>query len=139
MMDKDVKGKAKDISKDAVANDKVRTMDYHKLEIKTLEERLKTRIMGDESGHGRNFGLTEDEAAQILHSYGPNALKEKRGTPWYVKLLKEMTGPFALMIWVSSLLCLIAYLIDTNDPSNLYLSIVLALVVLITSIFSYSQ
>ena len=56
-----------------------------------------------------------------------------------MRLLKEMTGPFALMLWASSVLCLIAYLINTDDPSNLYLSIVLALVVFITSLFSFSQ
>jgi sodium/potassium-transporting ATPase subunit alpha len=73
-----------------------------------------------------------------FHKFGPNELKGKSGTPWYVKLIKEMTGPFALMLWASSILCLIAWFFGMSDPSNLYLSIVLALVVLITSLFSFS-
>lgn len=73
----------------------------------------------------------------ILEKVGPNSLKEKKRTPWYVKLIKEMTGAFALMLWVSSALCMIAYVIDTSDPSNLYLSIALAIVVSVSSLFSF--
>ena len=73
----------------------------------------------------------------MMGRYGPNTLKEKKGTPWYVKLIKEMTGPFAMMLWVSSILCLIAYIINQSDPANLYLAIILALVVFILSSFSF--
>ena len=105
--------------------------------VEELETEFNTKISGDDNGVGKFFGLTHDQAEAVLQRHGPNSLKEKKGVPWYVKLIKEMTGPFALMLWASSVLCLIAYLINTTDPSNLYLSIVLALVVFITSLFSF--
>jgi len=55
--------------------------------------------------------------------------------------LKELTGFFSLLLWFGSVLCFIGYAIqeDKEDPSNLYLGWVLAIVVLITGIFSYQQ
>lgn len=139
MMDKKSGGKKKDVAKDAVQNDKVRSMRYHQMTVEQLEQEFNTVITGDEGGRGKHFGLTPEQAEMVLQKHGPNCLKEKKGTPWYVKLIKELTGPFALMLWFSSILCLIAFLINTADYSNLYLSIILALVVLITSLFSFSQ
>ena len=56
-----------------------------------------------------------------------------------MRLLKEMTGPFSLLLWLGSALCFLGYVLDTEDMSNLYLGIVLAIVVLITGFFSYFQ
>lgn len=55
--------------------------------------------------------------------------------------MKELTGFFSLLLWFGSVLCFIGYAIqeDKEDPSNLYLGWVLAIVVLITGIFSYQQ
>lgn len=50
-----------------------------------------------------------------------------------------MTGLFNYLLWAGSLLCFISYGVDQEDKANLYLGIVLALVVVITAIFSYSQ
>ncbi len=72
---------------------------------------------------------------------GPNALTEKQGLPWYLKFLLSMTGLFNYLLWAGSILCFISYGIqpDKRDKSNLYLGIVLALVVIVTAIFSYYQ
>ena len=59
--------------------------------------------------------------------------------PWYLAFLKELTGFFSLLLWFGSILWFIGYGLDTSDPSNLYLGIVLAAVVLITGCFSYYQ
>lgn len=59
--------------------------------------------------------------------------------PWYLAFLKELTGFFSLLLWFGSILCFIGYGLDSTDPSNLYLGIVLSAVVLITGCFSYYQ
>jgi sodium/potassium-transporting ATPase subunit alpha len=55
--------------------------------------------------------------------------------------LKELTGFFSLLLWAGSFLCFIGFGIqdDKEDLSNLYLGIVLAVVTLLTGIFSYMQ
>ena len=86
-------------------------------------------------------GLTEVAASQLLKDKGLNQLTEKNKTPAYILFLKEQTGFFSLLLWFGSILCFIAFGIqeDSNDQSNLYLGIVLAVVVFITGCFSYSQ
>ena len=70
---------------------------------------------------------------------GRNTLSEKRGVPWYVKLLKEFTGPLALLLWIAAFLCLIGFFLDMSDFSNLYLAIAIALCVIVIGLFSYFQ
>lgn len=48
-----------------------------------------------------------------------------------------MTSKFSLMLWAGSILCFVAYGLDSSDPSNLYLGIVLAIVVFITGVVTY--
>jgi hypothetical protein len=49
-------------------------------------------------------------------------------------------GLFNLLLWVGSAMCFIAYAIDPHkDVTNLYLGIVLAIVVILTSIFAWFQ
>jgi hypothetical protein len=62
-------------------------------------------------------------------------------TPWYILLLKEMTGFFSILLEVGGILCFIGFAIqeDKEDRSNLYTGLVLLLVTLITGCFSYAQ
>ena len=123
-------GKNKDFASKALENDKVRDMKYHIVPLDELEELLDTKIKDQ-------YGLTESQAAERLEKNGPNALSEKKGTPWYIRLLKEMTGPFSLLLWAGAILCLIGFFMDMSDQSNLYLGIVLMIVVIVTGLFSY--
>ena len=84
-------------------------------------------------------GMTNDKANKRLQDEGPNQLTEKKGLPWYCVLLKEMTGFFSLLLWFGSILCFIGYGINSSDPSNLYLGIVLAGVTLVTGFFTFYQ
>ena len=43
------------------------------------------------------------------------------------------------MLWAGSALCFLAFILDESDPSNLYLGVVLAGVVMISGFFSYFQ
>jgi len=73
---------------------------------------------------------------------GTNVLTEKDALPWYVVFIKEMTGFFSLLLWFGSALCFLGYGIQedkSEDQSNLYLGIVLALVTFVTGVFSYMQ
>lgn len=84
-------------------------------------------------------GLTQDQVSRKLESIGENTLTEKKSLPWYCLFLKELTGFFSLLLWFGSVLCFIGYGVAPSDPSNLYLGIVLAFVVIITACFSYYQ
>lgn len=61
--------------------------------------------------------------------------------PWYCLFFHELTGFFSLLLWFGSFLCFIGFGIqeDKEDKANLYLGIVLAVVTLLTGIFSYMQ
>lgn len=74
-----------------------------------------------------------------LEQVGENSLTEKKSMPWYLAFVKEMSGFFSLLLWFGAILCFIGYGLDSSDPSNLYLGIVLAVVVFITGCFSYYQ
>jgi sodium/potassium-transporting ATPase subunit alpha len=52
-----------------------------------------------------NNGLTSQEARSRLAHYGPNVLKRSRGTPWYLKLLRNLFSFFAILLWIAALLC----------------------------------
>ena len=111
----------------------------HMISIEALAEKLDTKIK--EPGFADFYGLTEQEAARRLQADGPNQLTEKKGLPWYIRFLLCMTGLFNYLLWAGSILCFISYGVqeDKRDKSNLYLGIVLAIVVIATAIFSYSQ
>ena len=82
-------------------------------------------------------GLTTAKADELFKQLGENALTEKASTPWYVMLIKEFTGFFALLLWGGCILCFIGYGIDQESPDNLFLGCVLCFVVIVTGLFSY--
>jgi sodium/potassium-transporting ATPase subunit alpha len=57
----------------------------------------------------------------------------------WVKLFKEMTNGFALMLWASAILCFIAYGLTPDDPSNIYLAVVILIVIGITCGITFQQ
>jgi sodium/potassium-transporting ATPase subunit alpha len=67
----------------------------------------------------------------------------KLTTEW-LKFVRQFFGGFSLLLWAGSILCLITHAVQTkfvehSKDDNLYLGIVLAVVVIITSLFSYYQ
>ncbi|KAJ6224317.1 hypothetical protein RDWZM_002862 [Blomia tropicalis] len=110
-------------------------IDDHKIPLQTLCAQL---------GTDPEAGLTKQQAAEILHRDGPNALSPPKRTPEWVKFSRNLFGGFAMLLWVGAFLCFLAYSIqatsfDDVQADNLYLGIVLATVVIVTGIFSYYQ
>ncbi|KAL4479698.1 hypothetical protein ABPG73_017919 [Tetrahymena malaccensis] len=84
-------------------------------------------------------GLASDQAIKLLQENGENKLTEKEKTPWWVLLLKELTNGFAIMLWLGGILCFITYALNSSDPSNLYLGIVIIIVISITAVITFQQ
>jgi len=105
-------------------------MDEHKIPQEELISRLRTDI---------KKGLTESEVRDRLVRYGPNALTPPPTEPEWKKLLNQFLGWFSILLEVGSALSFIGYILDPNTPENMYIGVVLAAVVIITSVFSYYQ
>jgi len=56
--------------------------------------------------------LTHAEAEKRNKEFGDNTLSERKKDPWYVNLFHELTSFFALLLWLGSVLCFIAYGLD---------------------------
>ena len=103
------------------SSEKFREMEEHKKPLKDLLQSLDV----DNS----EFGLTEERARQRLAMEGPNALTEKKPTPWYVIYWHQISNFFALLLWAGAILCFIVYGLVPDDPSNLYTAIVILVVI----------
>ncbi|XP_011371380.1 sodium/potassium-transporting ATPase subunit alpha-4 [Pteropus vampyrus] len=128
-----VKKKRKKIDVEELKKEVV--MDDHKL---TLEQ-LSTKYSVD-----LTKGLSPEEAEKILIRDGPNVLTPPPTIPEWVKFCKQLFGGFSILLWTGAILCFVAYGIqryfnEEATKDNLYLGIVLAVVVVITGCFSYSQ
>eukprot|EP01017_Pseudomicrothorax_dubius_P041509 TRINITY_DN664_c0_g1_i2.p1 TRINITY_DN664_c0_g1~~TRINITY_DN664_c0_g1_i2.p1 ORF type:complete len:1181 (-),score=249.42 TRINITY_DN664_c0_g1_i2:124-3630(-) len=124
------KKKGKTFAENLSKAEQFRTMDYHKVELDALLSRLET---------SKEKGLTQSKASDLNRTLGDNVLSEKKGVPWYIKLFHELTGMFSLMLWAGGCLCFVAFGLAPEDPSNLYLGIVLFVVVILTGLVTFFQ
>ena len=67
-------------------------------------------------------GLTDDEAIKRLKAHGPNAITEKRRSPW-ISLLKKFVSPFPLMIEIAIIISLVV----KNWPDVFIIGLLLAM------------
>ncbi|KAL4479697.1 hypothetical protein ABPG73_017918 [Tetrahymena malaccensis] len=102
----------------------------HKISLDRLYKKYQTSFQN---------GLASDQADKLLQEHGENKLTEKEKTPWWVLLLKELTNGFAIMLWIGGILCFITYALNSSDPSNLYLGIVIIIVISITAVITFQQ
>ncbi|XP_068732023.1 sodium/potassium-transporting ATPase subunit alpha-3-like isoform X1 [Montipora capricornis] len=131
----DKKSKKKEKKENLEELKKELEIDWHTISLEEVLTRLETSV---------ETGLSKEKAEEVLKRDGPNALTPPPTTPEWVKFCKQLFGGFAMLLWVGSVLCFVAHgilLATEEDPSsdNLYLGVVLALVVIVTGIFSYYQ
>jgi sodium/potassium-transporting ATPase subunit alpha len=115
-----------------------------KKEVELDEHRITLDELVNRLGSDLNRGLTEDRARQVFERDGPNALSPPKTTPEWVKFCKNLFGGFALLLWIGAILCFVAYGIteatyDDAPKDNLWLGVALAVVVIMTGVFSYFQ
>ena len=56
----------------------------------------------------RPEGLTQEEVAERLERYGPNVIREVKGTPLIVKLLANFTHIMAILLWAGGIAAFVA-------------------------------
>ena len=86
-----------------------------------------------------NNGLSQEEVELRKKTYGPNSLPEKKKTPGIVLFIEEITSTFSILLWIASALSFLAYGLNQNEKSNLYLAIVVIVIILLSGFFSYIQ
>ncbi|KAL4441170.1 hypothetical protein ABPG74_002120 [Tetrahymena malaccensis] len=120
------------IQKDSIENTKrdLQQKVDHKISLDELKEKYQTNFQ---------VGLSDIQVEQNLQNYGENKLSDKQKIPGWVILLRELTNGFAIMLWVSAGLCFLAYGLTPDDPSNIYLAIVLLIVIFITAFITFQQ
>jgi sodium/potassium-transporting ATPase subunit alpha len=103
----------------------------------------------DAKNAARSQGLDEEVYKKRLEINGPNRLTPVKQTPLIIRFLRNFSTFFAILLEVSSILCFLGFFIQLGlnySPhpypgglvfDNLYLGIVLALVVIITGLFTF--
>jgi len=107
------------------------------LSIAEIAKRLDTRL--DARTPNLSGGLTSAEAAERLLRDGPNELLPPPETPEIIKYLRNYIDPFMVLLELAGILSFIAYGLDESQPINLVIGVVLWVVVLLSSTFSYVQ
>ncbi|CAG2167384.1 unnamed protein product [Oppiella nova] len=105
----------------------------------TIEEHLYTlNKLCQTLGTSCESGISDSEADVRLKRDGPNAFTPPKQTAWYILLGRQMTTAFAIILWIASIISFACYAIDTNIE-YIIVGVALALVVIITGTYSYSQ
>jgi calcium-translocating P-type ATPase len=83
-------------------------------------------------------GLTHAEAARRLREFGRNAVEEAARVPLWLRLIKEFTTFFSLILWVAAGL---AFFAEWSDPGQGMAKIGYAIVavILVSGLFSFWQ
>ena len=84
-------------------------------------------------------GLSKEEVELRQKTYGPNALPEPKKIPGIVKYIMEITSVFSILLWIAAILSFIAYSLQPDDLSNMWLGVVICIIILLTGMFSYFQ
>jgi calcium-translocating P-type ATPase len=79
----------------------------------------------------RPGGLASREAARRLVSYGPNELERRAGARWPAQLLRQLTHPLALLLWVAAGLAFVA----SMPP----LGVAILVVIVLNAGFAFAQ
>ncbi len=83
-------------------------------------------------------GLSGAEVQRRLHEYGPNTVEKTAQRPLWLRLLKEFTTFFSLILWVAAGL---AFFAEWSDPGEDMAKIgyAIVIVILVSGLFSFWQ
>jgi len=109
----------------------------HQFDMPRLSEFFKTHI--DVNSPKLSRGLTTIQAQEMLEQFGPNCLTPPAKIPLWLLFLIQFLNFFMLLLIAAGVISIIAYAIPPNDPTNLYLGILLLIVVFVTCYETFSQ
>lgn len=84
-------------------------------------------------------GLSSANVEEARKLCGFNRLSPPKTVPDYILFLQQFLDMFMILLSVAGLLSLIAYFIDTSTTLNLYLSLVLFAIVIVTCTITFLQ
>ena len=83
-------------------------------------------------------GLDDAEAARRAREYGPNRVARARTEPWPLRLLREFTHFFAIILWLAAALSAFAAWRDPGQGMD-RVAVAIVLVILVSGVFSFWQ
>ena len=93
----------------------------HKWSINELSQKLNTRI--NAFNVPKSDGLSSIQASELLAACGPNSITPPAKTPLWILFLVQFTNMLMVLLEVSGTLCIILFVIDPSNLTNLYLGI----------------
>ena len=76
-------------------------------------------------------GLSGREAARRLAAHGPNQLRRRQGRRWPRQLLRQVTHPLALLLWVAAVLAFVGV--------SAVLAAAIVAVIVLNALFAFAQ
>lgn len=127
----------KNVSKNLEHLKKELEIDEHLISIPELCARYNTSVTG---------GLADNQVQLNLEKYGKNVLTPPPTKPEWLVLVENFLGWFNMLLWFGAILCCITAYFEHKFESdsgshvnNYFLGLILASVVIVTGLFSYSQ
>lgn len=106
-------------------------LDYHSLSLEELATRFETSLTD---------GLTTFRARQLLNTHGKNLIESKKPNK-FKKILGYMFSGFSPMLWIGTVICILAYqpIGDPPQAINLGLGFLLLVIIILQAIFAAFQ
>ena len=109
----------------------------HKYTFQEISSIFSTQI--DYENPALSRGLDPHLAETLLQTEGPNILTPPAKSPLWLLFLMQFTNLFMVLLLVASGLCMVIFIVYPDDFSNLWLSLFLLVVVIVTCYESYAQ
>lgn len=112
-------------------------LDEHRLSPEELGQRYCTQLDPDRPDHSP--GMEPDRASNVLSMCGPNELTPAPSDPAWKLFLKELKNPLNVMLICAAFLCILIYLLDSDETESLELGLVLLAVIMANTLLDFTQ
>lgn len=109
----------------------------HLLSLSELSEKYKVNINQNEPQS--SLGLSSDQIPNLEILFGKNCLSPPKQIPEWMKFLHHLLDLFNILLFIGGVLSFIAYLLDSQDETTIYLGCFLFFIVLFDAIIGYLQ